>query len=113
MITDEVIKEIYKKHKKPPKKQEDLQLEHFIELLKPQHDMSIDGTEIVIKDMEPDNPFSRFLIRGLTAIIEFDKMVAFVLRDHIIFFEKNGPGVHVHFKPVTRSGLLKRLFGKK
>ncbi len=112
MITETVIKDIYKNYSKPPKHREELNIPYFIELLKPHHDLYADDTEIVVNGLDDLNPFKRFLIRSLTAILEFDKNVAFVFSDHILFFSKTDTNLNVNFKPASK-GFLSRLFGNK
>lgn len=112
MITQEVIKEIYKKYSKPPKHREELNIPYFVELLKPYHDLQADDMEVVVGNIDESSPFKRFLIRGLHAILEFDHNVAFVFRDHILFFSKEGGQLNVNFKPMDKSNFLGRLFGK-
>ena len=112
MITDEVIKEIYKKYGKPCKKREDLQLDYFMELLKEHHDMRIvDNDEIIVENLEEFNPFRRFLIRGLNAIIEFDTYVAFVFQGHILFFGKNDDSLQVHMRQERKKSIWDSIFG--
>ena len=112
MITAEVTKEIYKNYTKPPKDATELNIPYFIELLRPMHRLKADDMEIVVEDLEDYNPFKRFLIRGLTAILEFDKEVGFVFADHILFFNKEDQNINVNFKPAPKRGWLDRLFGK-
>lgn len=112
MITDQVIREIYKKYKKPCKNEADLQLDYFIDLLSENHNLKVDKMEILVEDMEPFNPFRRFLKRSIFTVIEFDKMVAFVFRSHILFFEKDSNQVHVHIRPEEPKSLFGRIFGK-
>lgn len=111
MITEEVIKEIYKNYSNPPKYREELNIPYFIELLKPFHELTADDMEIVVGGLDDFSPFKRFLIRGIHAILEFDKNVAFVFRDHILFFSKTDAGLNVNFKP-DDAGFLSRLFGR-
>lgn len=92
MITDSVIKEIYKKYSKAAKNPDDLRLDYFIDLLAPNHNIRVDGAEIILEDQEEFNPFRRFLIRGLHAVLEFDRQVAFVFRNHILFLGKDSDG---------------------
>ena len=106
MITDEVIKEIYKKFSKPERDESELNLDFFVDLLKEQH-------EIVIGKLEEFNPFRRFLKRSLTAVLEFDKVVAFVFRNHILFLGKDEDTIRVHIKPSPKKSFFGRLFGKK
>lgn len=113
MVTSEVIKEIYKKFRKPPKDPSSLNLEHFIEILSPNHKIDISNGEVILANLEEFNPFRRFLIRSLTAILEFDKNVAFVFENHIIFAGKESNSLRIHIKPAQKGGLLNRIFGKK
>lgn len=111
MITQEVIDEIYKTYKKPPKDKEILNIPYFIDILK-DYKLQADNMEILVGNQEEFSPFRRFLIRGLHAILEFDKEVAFVFHDHILFFQKDLPIITVNFKPEEQS-LLDKIFGKK
>ena len=112
MITDEVIKEIYKKFGKPCKHREELQLPYFMELLKEHHNLRIeDDDEIIVEDLEEFNPFRRFLIRGLNAIIEFDTYVGFVFQGHILFFGKEESSLQVHMRPERKRSIWDSIFG--
>lgn len=111
MITEEVIKEIYKKYKKPPKDASELELDKYIELLNENHSITSDGFEVILNDLDEFNPFRRFLIRSIIAIIDFEHIVAFVFRDHILFFGKDSASMRVHFKPEEKQGLFSRIFG--
>lgn len=104
MITDAVIQEIYKKHKRPPKDLNDLNLPDALYILRPYHNMTIDSedlskAEVTLQDMEEYSPFRRFLVRSLHAILHFDRYVAFVFRSHILFLSKNNNDLQVHFHP--------------
>lgn len=112
MITKEVIKEIYKNYSKPPKHREELNIPYFIDLLKPHHTLQTNDFEIVLDNVEDFSPFKRFLIRSLNAILEFDREVAFVFRDHILFFSKVDENLNVNFKPEGKPSLFTRLFGE-
>lgn len=113
MITNEVIKELYKNYKNPPKDREEFNLPYHVELLKPYHDIAYDDMEIIVRNLDEFNPFRRFLIRSLHAVLEFDKNVAFVFKDHILFFSKNDNQLSVNFRPENKKkGLFGRLFGK-
>lgn len=112
MITDNVIKEIYKKFGKPHKNEEELQLDYFLELLNENHAITRDGKEIIIEDLDEFNPFRRFLIRGINAVLEFDKMVAFVFRNHILFLGKEDNQMRVHIKPEKPKSVFGRIFGR-
>lgn len=112
MITDEVIKDIYKNYNKTGRKPDELNVDYFIRLLTDTHLIYTDGDELVVDDMEENNPFRRFLIRSLTGILEFDKHVAFVFIDHILFFNKATGAMRVHFKKSKERSLLGKIFGR-
>ncbi|MBD5280864.1 MAG: hypothetical protein HDS35_10040 [Bacteroides sp.] len=112
MITDNVIKEIYKKFGKPHKNEEELNLDYFLPMLNKNHAITRDGMEIIIEDLDEFNPFRRFLVRGINAVLEFDKMVAFVFRNHILFLGKEDNQLRVHIKPEKPKSFFGRLFGR-
>ncbi len=112
MITDNVIKEIYKKFNKPLKNREDLQLDYFLPILKEFHSIEVSDEEIILNNLEEYNPFRRFLIRSLNAVLEFDKMIAFVFRNHILFLGKEDNQMRVHIKPEKKPSLFARIFGR-
>lgn len=111
MITNEVINEIYKNYNKPCKNKNDLNLPYFVELLAPFHTLTYDDTEVIVKGLDEFSPFRRFLIRGLYAVLEFDRNVAFVFKTHILFFSKVDNNLSVHFRPAKKPSLFGRLFG--
>lgn len=112
MITDVVIKEIYKEFGKPSKNPDALNIDYFVALLKDHHSIKVYDDEIIVEDLDEYNPFRRFLKRGINAILEFDKMVAFVFRNHILFFGKENNELRVHIKPEKPKSFLSRLFGR-
>lgn len=112
MVDEKVIQEIYKRYRKPHKKVEDLRLDYFLPMLGEHHSIENDGMEIVLKDVDEYNPFRRFLIRSLNAVLEFDKLIAFVFRNHILFMGKEDNQLHVHIKPEDKSSLFGRIFGR-
>ena len=104
MITDQVIKEIYQTNKKPPKDLNDLNLPDALYALRAHHNLSIDSedltqAEVIINDLEEYNPFRRFLVRSLHGVLEFDRMIAFVFENHILFLGKEDNQLRVHFRP--------------
>lgn len=112
MITNEVIQEIYKKFKKPHKDESELNLDYFIGMLNEHHHLRRDGDEIIVEDLEEGNLFRRFLIRSLHAVLEFDKIVAFVFRTHILFFGKEEQTLRVHWRKEEPKSFFSRLFGR-
>lgn len=120
MVTKDVIRDIYKEYKLPNENKEELRLPYFLRMLESHHHLSYDGDELVFEDMEEFNPFRRILVRNLHAVLEFNKMVAFVFPNHILFLGKRSPELSVHFKPEEDAGeeqkkgnFFSRLFGSK
>lgn len=111
MITDAVIKEIYKSYGKHRMKDVESKIDYFIELLSPVHTIHHDDMEVVIDSLEETNFFRRFLKRSIMAIIEFDKEVAFVFKSHIIFLHRNDSDIDVHIRLEEKKSFLQRLFG--
>ena len=112
MIKEDTINEIYKKYKRPVRNPEELRIPYFIDILSVANPIRHKDDEIEIVKLDEFNPFKRFLIRSLTGILEFDRMVAFVFPNHIIFLEKNSDEMHIHLKPELKPNLLKKIFGK-
>lgn len=113
MITDQVIKEIYKKYTKPCKNIEELGLDHYLRILKEHHNIKNEGMEIIVEDLDEFNPFRMFLKRSIFTILEFDKIIAFVFRSHILFFGKEDKELRVYIRPEKPKSLLGRLFGRE
>ncbi|MCM1490971.1 MAG: hypothetical protein NC095_09125 [Muribaculum sp.] len=111
MITDRVIKEIYKKYSKAVKSPEDLNLNYFIDILKPNHRIKVDNNEVIFEDQEEFSPFRRFLLRSLNGVLEFDRQVAFVFKNHILFLGKDSDEMRIHMRPFEeKKSFLRRLF---
>lgn len=118
MITSEVIKDIYKEYNHPAADISELQIPKYLKMLAPHHNLTFNGEEFIFEDMEEFNPFRRILSRNLYTILEFNKHVAFVFPNHILFLGKRSPELHVHFKPDNDSAdekpkkksLFQRLF---
>lgn len=89
-----------------------MRLDYFLPLVNENHKIKADDGEIIIEDLDEYNPFRRFLIRSLNTVLEFDKMVAFVFRNHILFVGKDSNEIRVHIKPEEPKSLFARLFGR-
>ena len=112
MITDQVIKEIYKKYTKPCKNFAELDFDYYLDILKEHHNIMSGDMEVVVEDLEEFNPFRMFLKRSIYGILEFDRMIAFVFRSHILFFGKDDNQLRVHIKPEKPKSFLDKLFGR-
>ncbi len=113
MITDRVIKEIYKKYNKPAKNTGDLHIDHYAGMLAANHNIKFTDREVIFEDQEEFSPFRRFLLRSLNAILEFDRHVAFVFSNHILFLSKDSDDMRVHMRPCEKpQNLFSRIFAR-
>lgn len=113
MITQEVISEIYKNYSKPAKNADELNLPYFVDLLSEFHNLILEDDEVIVGGLDEFSPFKRFLKRGLYAVLEFDRNVAFVFQSHILFFSKKDKNLSVHFRPAQKKSLFDKIFGRE
>ena len=101
MITRQVIDEIYKKYKKPPKNADSLDMALLFENTKEVHDVyyDFDDEELIIPTIDPMSPFHRIRVKHIHAIVPFEEWVAIVLHSSIIFLNKSNTQVSIHMKP--------------
>ncbi len=111
MIDNKVIQELYRRFKHPAKSVEGLNIPYFENLLKSNNPIKVNDEMIEIQSIEEFSPFKRFLIRRLNKIIEFERNVAFVFNNHILFLSKETDETHIHLKPDKRRRFF-GLFGK-
>lgn len=112
MITDSVIKEIYKKFGKKKQNLDKQQMDYFVNLLSEHHNLIDREDCVIINQLEEYNPFRRFLKRNLHAVLEFDKEVAFVFPSHILFLSKESDNIRIHMRLEEKKSFLQRLFGR-
>ena len=107
MITQEVIKEIYKKYSKRPASTDELNIPPLFEAAHPSHGIQIDEDKLVINSLPPTSIFRTIPLRNINAILEFESHVAIVLHSSIVFLSKVDKHTYVNFKPLERSLLDK------
>lgn len=112
MITDSVIKEIYKKFGKKKQNLDKQQMDYFVNLLSEHHNLIDREDCVIINQLEEYNSFRRFLKRNLHAVLEFDKEVAFVFPSHILFLSKESDNIRIHMRLEEKKSFLQRLFGR-
>ena len=114
MITEEVIKEVYKKYRKKPKSVDRLNVGLLFEEVGDTHGIVIEDNKIVINSVEPSSLFHRISLSRVHGIVNFEKTIAIVLHSSIIFLDKNEPKQNVHIKPqpVTFWEKVKMWFGR-
>ncbi len=103
MITKNVIKNIYKQFKSRPASVDDLNLPLLFEHALVNHGLYVDDGNLVIESAGEGSPFSMIPLDRVHGICEFEKAVAIVLPNAIIFLNKHDDGVNVHLKPADMS----------
>lgn len=103
MITQDVIKEIYKKYSKRPSSIDDLNMPPLFESVHPAHGISIDDDRMIIRSLPQNSIFHSIPLKNINAIVEFEDVVAIVLHSSIIFLNKEDNRSFVHFKPLEPS----------
>ncbi len=108
MITKEVIDAIYKKYKRPAPSADCLDLGLLFDYAIENHGIYVDEGNLVIDSLGEDSPFHEIALDHVCGILEFERHVAVVLENAIIFLDKADSGAHVHLKPEKMS-LMDRL----
>lgn len=103
MITDSVIKEIYKKFSKRPSSIDELNMVPLFEAAHKSHGIGIEDDKIIIGSFTRNSIFRSIPLKNVNAILEFENHIAIVLHSSIIFLSKNDNGSYIHFKPVELS----------
>ncbi|MCM1021401.1 MAG: hypothetical protein NC343_04055 [Muribaculum sp.] len=108
MVTRKVIDELYKRYSKAPKGVEYLDMGALMQHASPEHDLELtDKGELVINSLDPTSPFHTLELRRIHGIVPFERSVALVLPNSILFLNKKDAGVNVHFKPNPTSFIEK------
>lgn len=103
MITQDVIKEIYKKYSKRPSSPDELNIPPLFEAVHPSHRIQLDEDKIVVNSIPATSIFHSIPLRNVNAILEFESHVAIVLHSSIIFLSKTDGRNFINFKPLERS----------
>ncbi len=84
----------------------ELGIDGYLSILTEHHHIVSDDMEVVVEDLEEFNPFRMFLKRSIYGILEFDRVIAFVFRSHILFFGKDSNQLRVHIKPEKKQSFF-------
>lgn len=103
MITNSVIKEIYKRYRKRQKSIDDLEVELLFERLHPSHEIELVGDSLRVGSVPIESPFRDIALSAICKILDFEKHVAIVMHSSILFLNKEDNGVSVHIKPLKPS----------
>lgn len=109
MITKDIIKKLYKIHKKPVGYDAILpELNEFIYTLAPSHNMRIEGGNLVLDDVDKDSIFKTIQLDRICGIEPFDRNIALILPNSILFFNKENSGINLHIK-LPKPSLMDRI----
>lgn len=103
MITDAVIKEIYKNYLKRPSSIDELNMIPLFEAAHHTHGIKIEDDKIIIRSFPKNSIFREIPLKNVNAILEFENHIAIVLHSSIIFLSTNDNGNYIHFKPIEKS----------
>lgn len=93
MIKPEIIKTLYKKSPLPAN---DLNLELTKNNSLKHHSLQITETELIINSIDKNSPFHNIPLRNIRATEEIDNYYIIILRNSILFLNKENDEIHVH-----------------
>ena len=103
MVTKKLIESIYRKYNRPPSSPDELNIGLLFEYAFENHGIVIDENDLYIGSVEPSSPFATIPLDHIHEILEFEDYIAIVLRNSIIFLNKNNSDVNVHLRRVSPS----------
>lgn len=108
MITKQVIDNIYKKYRSRPASPDQLNLPLLFEHAIDNHGLYVDDNDLVIENIPEDSPFHKLALDRVHGILEFERSVAIVLMNAILFLNKHDSGVNIHLR-TPKMSLMDRL----
>lgn len=93
MIKPEIIKALYKKSPLPTN---GLNLELIKNNSLKHHSFQITDTELIINTLDKSSPFHSIPLRNIRATDEIENYFIIILRNSILFFNKENDDIHVH-----------------
>lgn len=103
MVTTEVINAIYRKFNKAPKSPDNLDFGLLTDSIIEKHDIRIEEQKLKIGSIKSDSPFAAIPLKNIHEILEFESMIAIVLRNSIVFLNKCDSTVNVHLRDLSPS----------
>ncbi len=98
MVTQEVIKSLYRQFNKPPKSADELNLALLFDYALENHGIFLDEENLYIGSVDPKSPFATLPLSRINEIVEFETVVAIVLPAAIVFLNKENSDVNIHIR---------------
>lgn len=108
MITKKHITELYKKHIINPNKPNRIELEMFGNKCVSQHSITIENKNLIINSVDCDSPFHELPLQNIAGIEDLENYIAIILRNSILFLDKNSKNIHVHIN-IEKPSIWERL----
>lgn len=99
MITQTLIKNLYKTHCKSPNSADDLNIELLFGLPIEYHDIEIDdAANLILNRLPSTSPLRKIALRHIHAIVEIERWIAIVLRYSILFLNRCNSDTYIHIR---------------
>ncbi|MDE5918327.1 MAG: hypothetical protein K2L91_00380 [Duncaniella sp.] len=98
MVTQEVIKTLYRQFNKPPKSVDELNLALLFDYAVENHGIFLDEESLYIGSVDPRSPFATLPLSRINEIVEFETVIAVVLPAAIVFLNKEDSDVNIHIR---------------
>lgn len=101
-ITSDMINELYRRFKRQPKRLEDRNLSLLVDYALDTDALDMDGEKLVFTRMEPSSPLREIMLDKIHGVADLPGVTAVVLRNSIIFIDKDDLSTRVHVKQLRR-----------
>ena len=99
MINKDIIHLLYRKFSR----RTPFNPQRLIELVGQQHRLSVDGAALEIGSIAPTDIFHRIPLEHINAVVCFERWIALVLRDSIVFLSRTCSEVSIHLGYMRQS----------
>lgn len=108
MIKPELIKDLYKKFPQPEQNRGSLNFELLSNGNINHHTLQITELDLIINSVDTNSPFHQIPLRNISGIEDLENHIAIILRNSILFLNKQNNDIHVHIR-VEKPSLWQRI----
>lgn len=108
MIKPEIIKGLYKKHLHTFNEKKELDFKLLLSEIMKHHSIEITENDFILNSVQKNSPFHEIPLRNILGIEILESHIAIVLRNSIIFLNKENTDIHVHIN-IERPSFWQRL----